>query len=140
VPTTTTYDYAIVRVVPRVERGEFVNVGVIVSCATTGLLVAEIDLDEARVLAIDPAADLPSLRDALAAIPRICAGGPAAGALGQLSTRERFHWLVAPRSTSVQTSAVHSGRCADPATMLDKLMQSMVRRLPQTATAQPSAG
>ena len=138
-PAPSTYDYAIVRVVPRVDRGEFVNAGVIVSCAATGLLRAAIELDEARVLALDPGADLPGLRAALAAIPRICTGGTAAGALGQLSARERFHWLVAPRSTSVQTSAVHSGRCADLDGVLDKLMRAMVRR-PAPRTNQPAAG
>lgn len=126
-PTPCTYDYAIVRVVPRVERGEFVNAGVIVSCAEQGLLQAAIELDEARLLALDPHADLAALRAALAAIPRICAGGEAAGALGRLSVRERFHWLVAPRSSSVQTSAVHTGRCVTPGLMLDQLMRRLVR-------------
>jgi hypothetical protein len=127
VPTPCTYDYAIVRVVPRVERGEFVNAGVIVSCAEQGLLQAAIELDEARLLALDPHADLAALRAALSAIPRICAGGDAAGALGRLSVRERFHWLVAPRSSSVQTSAVHTGRCVTPGLMLDQLMRRLVR-------------
>jgi Protein of unknown function (DUF3037) len=135
VPKPCMYDYAIVRVVPRVERGEFVNVGVIVSCAEQGLLEAAIELDEARLLALDPHADLVGLRAALAAIPRICAGGAAAGPLGKLSVRERFHWLVAPRSSSVQTSAVHTGRSVTPSSMLDRLMQTMVRRpAPNQAT------
>ena len=129
-PTLCTYDYAIVRVVPRVERGEFVNAGVIVSCAEQGWLQAATELDEARLLALDPAADLPGIRAALAAIPLICAGGEAAGALGRLSTRERFHWLVAPRSSAIQTSAVHTGRCATPGLMLEQLMKKMVRRPP----------
>ena len=110
-PDLHTYDYAVVRVVPRVERGEFVNAGVIVSCAALGLLEAGIELDEARLLALDPGVHLAGIRAALATIPLVCTGGAAAGALGQLSVRERFHWLVAPRSTSVQTSPVHSGRC-----------------------------
>ena len=134
--THSTYDYAIVRVVPRVERGEFINAGVIVSCAAQGLLQAAIELDEARLLALDPGADLPGIRAGLAAIPLICAGGAAAGALGRMSTRERFHWLVAPRSTAIQTSAVHTGRCATPALMLDELMRKMVRR-PATPSALP---
>ena len=121
------YDYAIVRVVPRVDRGEFVNAGVIVSCAEQGWLQAAVELDEAKVLALDPNADLPGIRSALAAIPMICAGGDAAGALGKLSVRERFHWLVAPRSSSIQTSAVHTGRCTSPGEMLARLMQKMVR-------------
>ena len=122
------YDYAIVRVVPRVERGEFVNVGVIVSCAGQGLLQAAIELDEARLIALDPNVDLAGIRAALAAIPLICAGGEAAGPLGRLSVRERFHWLVAPRSSSIQTSAVHTGRCVAPGLMLDQLLRKMVRQ------------
>ena len=127
-PAACTYDYAVVRVVPRVERGEFVNAGVIVSCAAQNFLRAHIELDEARLLALDPSVDLPGIRAALAALPLVCAGGDAAGALGRLSTRERFHWLVAPRSTSIQTSAVHTGRCISPEATLDHLMRTMVRR------------
>lgn len=127
-PVPCTYDYAIVRVVPHVERGEFVNAGVIVAATARGFLKAAVDLDEARLLALDPAADTEALRGALAAIPRICTGGPEAGALGRLSLRERFDWLVAPRSTSIQVSAVHAGRCADPDAALEHLMRTMVRR------------
>lgn len=127
-PDLHTYDYAVLRVVPRVERGEFVNAGVILSCAATGLLLAGIELDEARLLALDPNAHLDGIRAALATIPLICAGGEAAGGLGRLSTRERFHWLVAPRSASIQTSSVHTGRCAALEGVLDALMQKMVRR------------
>ena len=127
-PAHSTYDYAIVRVVPRVERGEFVNAGVILSCADSGFLEARIDLDEARLLALDPGVHLAGIRAALATIPLVCSGGAAAGALGQLSVRERFHWLVAPRSTSVQTSAVHSGRCDDPVQTIEHLLDTMVRR------------
>ena len=123
----SSYDYAVVRVVPRVERGEFVNAGVIVKCAALGFLQARIELDEARVRALDPAADLDAIRAALAAIPVVCAGGPAAGALGALSLRERFDWLVAPRSATVQTSPVHVGRCEDPEATLEHLLQRMVR-------------
>jgi len=132
-----TYDYAIVRVVPRVERGEFVNAGVIVSCASLGYLCARIELDEKRLLALDPAADLEGIRATLATIPVICAGGAAAGALGRLSLRERFDWLVAPRSTTIQTSAVHTGRCQDdpnaPGRTLDRLVETMVRLPSPTA-------
>jgi hypothetical protein len=127
VPELSTYDYAIVRVVPRVERGEFINAGVIVSCDATGMLQAAIELDESRLLALDPAVDLQAIRDALATIPVICAGGEAAGELGQLSTRERFHWLVAPRSSSIQTSAVHTGRSPAPKDMVEHLLRTMVR-------------
>jgi hypothetical protein len=122
------YDYAVVRVVPRVERGEFVNAGVIVSCAATAYLDARIDLDEAAVRALDPGVQLDDIRAALEAIPRICAGGPAAGPFAAMSVRERFHWLVAPRSSSVQTSPVHTGLCRDPAGALDHLMRCMVQR------------
>lgn len=128
-PTLHTYDYAIVRVVPRVERGEFVNAGVIVSCKSAGYLKARIELDEARLLALAPTTDLPPIRAALAAIPGICAGGAAAGALASLSARERFDWLVAPRSSAIQTSPVHTGRCDDLDLALDKLLQRMVRPL-----------
>ena len=126
-PQPHTYDYAVVRVVPRVERGEFVNAGVILACAPRGVLQARIELDERRLLALDPGAALESIRAALAVIPAVCAGGAAAGALGRLSLRERFDWLVAPRSTSVQTSPVHSGRCGDLAATLDHLLERMVR-------------
>jgi Protein of unknown function (DUF3037) len=127
VPALRSYDYAVIRVVPRVERGEFVNVGVIVSCDATGLLQAAIEFDADRVRALDPGADLDGIRAALAAIPRICAGGVQAGALGRMGTRERFHWLVAPRSASIQTSPVHTGRSAAPEAALDGLMRKMVR-------------
>ena len=126
-PTLHTYDYAIVRVVPRVERGEFINVGVVLSCKSAGYLKAGIELDEARLLALDPAADIEAIRATLATLPAICEGGPAAGALGRLTSRERFDWLVAPRSTSIQTSAVHSGLCDDLGAALERLMQRMVR-------------
>jgi hypothetical protein len=129
-----TYDYAIVRVVPRVDRGEFINAGVILACARQGYLKARIELDEARLLALDPAADLKSIRATLAAIPLICAGGEAAGALGRLSLRERFDWLVAPRSSSVQTSPVHTGRCEALDSTLERLLERMVR-VPQVSRA-----
>jgi hypothetical protein len=127
VPTLHTYDYAIVRVVPRVERGEFINAGVVLSCKRAGYLKAGIELDEARLLALDPTVDLDTIRATLATLPAICEGGAAAGALGRLSSRERFDWLVAPRSTSIQTSAVHSGLCDDLSAALERLMQRMVR-------------
>jgi hypothetical protein len=134
VPTLCTYDYAVVRVVPHVERGEFVNVGVIVACASKGYLKARMALDEARLLALDPAADVQSIQAALAAIPATCAGGAAAGPIGRLSVRERFDWLVAPRSTSIQVSPVHSGRVADLDVALEHLMDKMVRRPRAAAT------
>ena len=126
-PAPCTYDYAILRVVPRVERGEFVNAGVIVCCAPENFLQARIELDEARVRALDPAIELEPIRTALAAIPVICAGGDAAGAIGQLSLRERFDWLVAPRSTSIQVSPVHTGRAQDLAEAMERLLETLVR-------------
>ena len=123
-----TYDYAVIRVVPRVERGEFVNAGIILSCDLERVLLSKIELDEQALLAIDARVDLDLVRNALAAIPAICAGGQAAGDIGKMSARERFHWLVAPRSTIVQTSPVHTGQCAEPAAALEHLMQTMVRR------------
>ena len=123
----SSYDYAIVRVVPRVEREEFVNVGVIVSCPAKDFLQARIELDATRVTALDPGIDLESLRANLASIPAICAGGRLGGPIGKLSRRERFDWLVAPRSTIIQTSKVHTGRCTDPASLLEHLLNTMVR-------------
>lgn len=123
-----TYDYAVVRVVPRVERAEFVNAGVILSCDVDRVLLAKIELDEAALLALDGTADLVLIRDALATIPAVCAGGAAAGPLGKLSARERFHWLVAPKSTIVQTSPVHTGQCSHLDLALEHLMARMVRR------------
>jgi hypothetical protein len=122
-----TYDYAIVRVVPKVEREEFVNVGVIVSCQQLELLVARIELDEQRLLALDPSVDLECVRAHLAAIPKICAGGDDAGPIGQLRQRERFHWLVAPRSTVIQVSATHSGSARDINAVVERLLETMVR-------------
>jgi hypothetical protein len=131
VPAHSSFDYAIVRVVPRVERGEFINVGVILFCLTSRFLAAKVELDEQRLLALAPEVDLELVRGHLEAIPRICAGGRAAGPIGQLPQKERWHWLVAPRSTILQTSPVHSGLCEDPAQALEHLVDQMVR-LPRT--------
>jgi len=126
-PSPATYDYAVIRVVPRVEREEFVNVGVIVSCPSSGLLEAGIELDAARVLALDPHIDLETLRAHLAAIATICRGGPGSGPIGQLPARARFHWLTARRSSIIQMSPVHTGRSPAPATILDNLLARVVR-------------
>ena len=126
-PAHCSYDYAVVRVVPRVEREEFVNVGVIVSCYERDFLEARIELDEARLSAIDPAVDLATVRAHLATIPVICAGGEEAGPIGKLSPRERFRWLVAPRSTVIQVSPAHTGLSGDPAAALEQLLGNMVR-------------
>jgi hypothetical protein len=127
-PAEYTYDYAVIRVVPRVDRGERVNAGVILSCADVDFLDARIELDEAVVQALDPAVDLEAVRAALATIPAICRGGANAGPIGELPPRGRFRWLVSPRSTIVQPSPVHTGRTADPAACLEKLMDRLVRR------------
>jgi hypothetical protein len=134
VPDLCTYDYAIVRVVPQVERGEFINAGVILVCASRGFLKARVELDEARLRFLDPGADIESFHAALSAIPAICAGG---GPIGQLPLRARFDWLVAPRSTSVQVSPVHSGRCSDLDAALERLMERLVRRPGAAAASRP---
>lgn len=125
-PERSCYDYAILRVVPRVEREEFVNAGVILFCLARDFLAARVALDRGRVAALHPEADLVTIEEHLAVIPRICAGGPDAGAIGRLSRRERFHWLVAPRSTVVQVSPVHTGLCDEPARALDDVFERMV--------------
>jgi len=126
VPTECTYDYAIIRVVPRVERGEQLNVGVIVSAVDGDYLEARLDDDLSRLLTLDPALDLETVRASLATIPAVCAGGPGAGPLGDLPARGRFRWLVSPRSTIVQMSPVHTGR-GDAEAALARLYETMVR-------------
>jgi hypothetical protein len=128
VPDLVTYDYAIVRVVPKVERAEFVNVGVIVSCPELDVLLARIEPDERRLMALDPTLDLQSVQAHLAAIPTICTGGEQAGPIGRLSRRERFHWLVAPRSTVIQMSPTHTGSARDLEAVVERLLETMVRR------------
>jgi hypothetical protein len=122
-----TFDYAIVRVVPRVERGELINAGVILACATQRFLAAKIALDVVRLRALDPAIDITEIEAALAAIPLIAAGDPRGGPIAALPTGERFHWLVAPRSAVIQTSPVHTGLCSDPMAALDELVERLVR-------------
>ncbi len=121
------FNYGVVRVMPRVERGEFINVGIILFCRALRYLEAKIELDETRLLALYPAVDLDEIRQHLAVIPKICAGGPDSGPIGQLSQQERFHWLVAPRSTIIQVSPVHSGFCSSPADTLEHLINTLVR-------------
>lgn len=126
-PAECAYDYAIVRVVPRVERGEMINVGIILSCPDSEFIAARIELDEVRLLALDPALDVAVVRAHLATIPAICEGRPDAGPIAALPARQRFYWLVSPRSTIIQVSPVHTGRTADPMAALERLMDSMVR-------------
>jgi hypothetical protein len=133
------YDYAIVRVVPRVERGEFVNIGVIVSCPARDYLQARIEIDEARLRALDPTLDVEAIRRHAASIPSICDGGDGAGPIGRLAQRERFHWLVSPRSTIIQISPVHTGRCGDPTRVLEQLLDKLVRPLRPTLSESQSS-
>ena len=127
-PADYTYDYSIIRVVPRVERGEQINAGIVLSCPDADFLDARIALDERALLAIDPGADLDAVRVNLEVFPTVCRGGDGAGPIGLLPPRARFRWLVAPRSTIIQPSAVHTGRTADPAACLEHLLSTVVRR------------
>jgi hypothetical protein len=122
------FDYAVVRVVPRVERGEFLNAGVILFCSTRGFLESRIELDHERLAMLAPGIDTDVVESYLASIPTICAGGGEAGSIGSLPQRARFHWLVAPRSTVIQTSDMHSGIHEDPKTALENLFDKLVRR------------
>ena len=121
------FQYAIVRVVPRVERGECLNAGVVMLCRPRRFLAAKVGLDEARLRAIAPDADPASILPHLAANERIAAGDPAAGPLALLTAAERFHWLVAPSSTVIQPSEVHTGLCEDPDDELEHLFDRLVR-------------
>lgn len=118
-PTLHSYDYAYIQVVPRVERCEFIIAGVILFCRTKRFLDAQIRLDEARLHALAPYLPISTVHAHLALLPRICAGE---GPFSQFDRAERFHWLVAPHSTIIQSSAVHSGLCQDPSAALTKLM------------------
>jgi hypothetical protein len=120
------FQYAIVRVVPRVERGERLNVGVILLCRPRRFLGARVRLDEARLAAFAPGLDPDLLKPHLTAIERIASGDPAAGPIAALGPPERFHWLVAPASTIIQPSEVHTGLCDDPAAELDHLVTLLV--------------
>jgi hypothetical protein len=126
-PAPSSFDYAVIRVVPRVEREELVNAGVILFCLEKDFLAARVEVNEPRLRALWPEVDLDLVRRHLEAIPRICAGDPDAGPIGRLSLRERFHWLVAPRSTIIQVSPVHAGLCDHPERALDDLFSKAVR-------------
>lgn len=134
-PAEHTYDYAIIRVVPRVDRGECVNAGVVVSCPGLDFLEAAIDVDRERLVAFAPDVDLELVCNHLDAVVRVCRGGPDAGELGDIPQRGRFHWLVAPRSTVIQMSAVHTGRTSDPAATLARLVATLVRTTTPNQTA-----
>jgi hypothetical protein len=130
------YDYAVIRVVPRVERQEFLNAGVILWCQEQDFLQARIELDETRLRMLDAAVDVDAVRRHLASIPIICAGGRDAGPIGKMPKRERFDWLVAPRSTIIQTSAVHTGRCTDLTATMERLLDAMVRVVPENESGE----
>jgi hypothetical protein len=127
VPGRHSFEYALVRIVPRVERGECLNAGAIVWCKPAQWLGARIELDRARLLALAPGADVPMIESHLASIERIARGDADAGPIAKLEPRERFAWLVAPRSTSIQVSEVHEGLCDDPQAALDHLVETLVR-------------
>jgi Protein of unknown function (DUF3037) len=120
------YDYALIRLVPSVERGECLNVGVILFCRTLGFLGARVHLNATRALALSPDLDLAAIRQQLDTMMLICKGGPEAGDLGKMSQSERFQWLVSPRSTVIQISPVHEGVGDDPEAALEHLLKTMV--------------
>lgn len=120
------YDYAILRVVPSVEREEFVNAGAVLQCPERAFLDCRVHLDERRLRALWHALDLDLIRQHLEAFPKVCAGDPDAGPIARLSRRERFQWLAAPRSTIIQISAVHSGVCESPEAALDEIFRRLV--------------
>jgi hypothetical protein len=130
VPARSSFDYAIIRVVPRVERQEFMNVGVVLLCRERRFLSARVELDEQRLAAFAPWLDIADVKTHLDALQQIAKGGKDGGPIGELSQAERFHWLVAPRSTIIQPSPVHSGLCDSPQDVLEHLLNTMVR-LPQ---------
>jgi hypothetical protein len=127
-PGDYTYDYSIIRVVPRVERGEQINAGIVLSCPDADFLDAKIALDEGALRAIDSDVDLEAVKANLEVFPAVCRGGEDAGPIGQLTPRERFRWLVSPRSTIIQPSPVHTGRTSDPAACLEHLLNTVVKR------------
>jgi hypothetical protein len=126
VSAASPFSYAVYRVVPRVERGERLNVGVVVFCRPLEYLAARTHLDVQRLTALWPELDSETVRPHLRAIERIAAGDPAAGEIARLDSTARFHWLVSPSSTIIQPSAVHTGLCDDPASQLDRLFEALV--------------
>ena len=121
------YQYAIIRVVPHVERGEAVNVGVVLLCRSQDFVGARTFLDEPRLMAIAPDADVPSIHRHLDAIDRVAVGDSRGGPIARLSSAERFHWLVSPASTIIQPSEVHTGLTGDAPQELERLFETLVR-------------
>jgi len=120
------YDFAIIRIVPRVEREEFVNAGVVVFCPARRYLAARVLIDESRLKAFWPDLDLALIRQHLQPFPKVCAGDPDAGPIAAKPLRERFHWVVAPRSTMIQISPVHTGLTDSPEAVLEELFAKRV--------------
>ncbi|MBI1356302.1 MAG: DUF3037 domain-containing protein [Acidobacteria bacterium] len=125
-PAPSSYDYAVIRVVPRVDREELINAGVVLFCLQRRFLGALVRLDEARLRALWPDLDLELVRERLEAFVRVAEGDPAGGPIARLTQRERFHWLTSPRSTIVQVSPVHSGLCEEPEAALERLFGELV--------------
>ncbi|MFD8999740.1 DUF3037 domain-containing protein [Streptomyces sp. NPDC059582] len=121
------FEYAVLRVVPRVERGECINAGVLVYCRAESFVGVRTHLDETRLLALDPDVDMPGVRAALRAVEGVCAGGEAAGQAARDDAGRRFRWLIAPRSTVVQPGPVHTGLTADAAAEPERLLDLLVR-------------
>lgn len=120
------FEYAVIRVVPRVEREEFINAGIILYCAKKHFLQALFIVDAQRMTALCPATDAAEIGAHLAAFQNICNGNPAGGPIGKLDAASRFRWLTATRSTVVQSSKVHPGFCKDPAETLTRLYNELV--------------
>lgn len=120
------FNYAILRVVPCLERGEFVNVGIVLFCKPRGFLQARVHLPAEKLTAMRPDIDLAFIQQHLDAFPRVCLADPEAGPIARLTIRERFYWMAAPRSTMIQVSAVHAGMCDDPERTLEELFNKLV--------------
>jgi Protein of unknown function (DUF3037) len=127
VPARNAFQYAILRVVPSVERGECLNVGVAILCPERRFVGARVELDEARLRTLAPSIDVAAVRDALDALVAVAAGDPAAGPLARMSPSERFGWVAAPSSTVIQPSAIHTGLSEDPARTLEHLFATLVQ-------------
>jgi hypothetical protein len=121
------FEYAVIRIVPHVEREEFLNVGIVLYCSNQKFLKTKIELNEDRLRALCNNLDIAELKDHMTSFERICAGGADAGAIGKLSIAERFRWLTAARSTVLQTSKVHPGLCDDAGEMLEHLFNQLVK-------------
>lgn len=120
------FEYALLRIVPRVERGESINGGILLYCRALDYLAAETYLDADRLLSLDPKADVAAIERALASAGDVCAGAPGSGPVGHEDLGKRFRWLTAPRSTVVQPGPVHTGLTTDPAGDLERLMRTLV--------------